>query len=541
MALSMQIGDIAVILNTISWIKQNCFAPSSQASLRYKDLKERIEEFGHALEKLQQIGVHHNHGELHGPLKAPSESSNSLNLKKYQATLEECKYFLQRHAHVEGRVTSPFENGWWAKNQEPEVQALEKKINEHYMSAIFHLGICQLDRHDSVTTRPTTIPNIPPLTSTWRVKFSSSVLVDDSMKLESTEDLPLQESLEALYDHVKKSETPADPFGLAPFGLSPIDNGTFAACYLHLLKAQWLYEATRDSKEFQREHNASQARQYITRIGQEIAERHRAFEIHPSEEALLTQWSKDQSVWLRSVMPPQIRRSSSLLPTQLEKEIIRLELSNQGMYEKNELHITKINDNTLRLKRKKIFNNTNSTDTESSPFRLPEDNLVPWYVLNPKVGLIIQPLVGKGEEFHLKSRTDKLRLQAAFTGYDVCRPRDAFSDVKFSVTIDKGLFSSNKQESGAGEVQLWNSSAKPGPGMDSPTSPPGSFASSTRSNPTIAATTITQGMKSSIFTYQENDTGSSGGVISGKLPPPPLLVALTHDKELYRIWRVDRE
>jgi hypothetical protein len=533
--LSMQVGDIAVILKTIAWIKQNCFDPSSQASTRYRELKNRIEDFGHALEKLKDVASQIQPSSVAGPLRAPTDQGQSLNLERYQATLEECKVFLLRHASVENRVTSPFENGRWAMNREREVQALVTKINEHYMSAIFHLGVSHLNQQQRRSAIPQVVQKAPPLSTVWEYKFEQSLLFDDSLKLQSTEDIPLPRSTEAIHGHLTRSEPlPSSP----SFQRPPTDHPSTASQYLHLLKAQYLLEKTKVCTAFRQELENSKVRQYVAHLEHAIAQRHGAFEVQPDLEILLTQWAKDQSVWLRPAMAPPERRSSSLLPTQLEKEILHLQLSNQGMYTKDELYITKISDSFLRLKRKRTYNATDSTDTEASLFRLHEDKLIPWYVINPDVGLGTQPSAGKGEEFHLKNRRDKLRLQAAFTGYDVCRPQDAFANVDFSVTISKGIFSSRKQESGIGEIQLWNAITNAVPAVESPTSPLGSFASSTQSTPTIAATTITKGMNPSIFTYTANETGTAGNV-EGKLPPPPLLVAFTHTGGLYRIWRVD--
>jgi hypothetical protein len=534
--MAVQLGDLAIALGTILWIKQNCFGDFSQADRKYRELKGRIEDFERALMKLEDVGDRIvGPSYVPGPLPSPSQAPYSLDIGDYQSTLNDCKDFLRKHAHIEARGTNPLQNGIWTKNRDPEAQSLRDRINEHYQSALLLIGLSSLDSRSQTATPPRRFDSIPPVPQAWGQRFRDSLLFDDSINVKTIEEIPLDETMETIHDHIIKTEPPvASRLSLLP------DHSSFATQYLHLLKAQYLFETVQSSNAFQHERSNSRNRQYAERVAHKLIEKHKLLEIQPSDEDLLAQWHKDQSMWRKhTTIGSDTNRHSTSFPASLEKNVLQIDLANQGMYVKDELSISRISDDALRLQRRRVYNTTNSTDTKEMVFRQHEDKLIPWYVLNAKAGLSINKLAsGDGEEFHLKSRGDKLRLQAAFTGYDVCRPKEPFVEVNFSVTIAKTL-GVRKQEYGNGEIQLWNWPTPPS-SSSTPTSPMSSYASSVMSVPTVAATAITQGMNSSIFTYQGDESGTSA-VISGKLPPPPLLVAFTRRKDTYSLWRVDCE
>ena len=526
MSLPVQLGDIKVIVDLIIWFQDRCLDPKNQANIKYNELKDCVERFNRALVQLHQLADRAVWSPgLRATASKQSRTGRSFDIGDYETTLRQCKVFLEKHKEVGLKKPSKLGNGRWAL-KDNEVQAFRDRINDHYLAAAVQITV-QLCHNAQKSRQPSLAVELQPLPSAWQETFREAICLDDSVSIEDI--------IRSLHRRMNKSEQ----FHRDSRSQRQVSNP--ASNYLHVLLAQYLLEVAEQSPAYKAQPIDSALAEDVLHARQLISQRRSSFAVEPSDAELQAEWSKDRSFLLNPEDDTTLLDLPSQSSVELEKELLRLTLSSSGDTT-DELAVARVSDEELHLKR--IVSRPGSTNSEGARFRLHEDKFIPWYTLNPQSGISIKPAPWNGEEISVKSRKDKIRLQKAFTGYSVQWPRD--DPPKVVLDISKRFLS--KPEVANGELQLWNwPLPKPGRDRSSSLSPMSSVLSSNLSSPMSTATSFAQTLSPSIFSYQENGTGT-GGVVSGHLPPAPLLMAFTRSGERttsstgpcqYQIWRID--
>jgi len=250
-------------------------------------------------------------------------------------------------------------------------------------------------------------------------------------------------------------------------------------------------------------------------------------------------------IWpeMKITLPPPLTE-----PKEREEKLAELCLSEQAGLRKQDLVIFRVNAEVLRIVLSQTFESAVIPRQATERFvNISEDGLVPWYTIpkkaNPSGTHALEVTNGKGaggKLYDLKSRADAFSFQRAFVGYEVASDtRDVLSTFTLS-----GRFSTSSRTS-FGELQLWHwPTATRSPGAGEPLSPTPSVLASPRSGGTVstrhtAVSRITQNADPSIVSLHEGTSDRT--IIAAKLPPGPMLMAFTFDKdkEDLTMWQID--
>lgn len=530
-----QIGlsDVVTVIKTAIWIKEHCFTQENRADRRYRELKDQIERFTQALRRFDEVSrrrparILSLNGKDIGP--ADFGQGYDLDLPGFKLTLEDCKKLLKKYPALNDERSSRIGDALWHIRAEPKATDLRNRLQAHSDHILIQLGLLNLDfayehsqSHDDlrdILRSRTSVPQVEPgprLTDSLETSFRAALRISETYGI-SANSLHLPEAVKVAHQHLIRSNPDSDENQASP-------RSTTNQC-LSLLKAKWLLKLVENSEAFRREPQQSTNRHWITyTMTTTIPQRSRLPQFMTvSEEAIQAEFESDPEIWIVEPVAadPERQDSNFNIRNTLEKHIATVKLPT------GEMRITQVDDRVLRLDPARIVY-----------FNLNSDYMVPWYTFNSQAGITLKSAMNiPAEIFNFKSRAHKLRMQAAFVEYEVCKPTETWDGVRVTVTSQRGM--TFHQDNEIGEVQLWTWPSK------SNTQIGGSILSSNRSFSSESrtdsmATAVTGGLNPTLFTYQAGES-EKGGAIFAKLPPPPLLVCFTREKEVYSMWRVDRK
>jgi len=536
MAGPVQVGlsDVVTVIKTALWIKEHCFTFENQADRRYRELRDQFERFSNVLLRFEEVSRRRparilslNNRDI-GP--ADFGPGCDLDLPGFQLTLQDCKALLEKYPALDNKKSSRVGDAIWHLRAEPKAADIRNRLHSHHDHILIQIGLLNLDfayeqsqSQDDLREilRAQSTPSIEPgprISEELESHFYTAFKLCEEYGI-STENLPFDETLKVVHQHLIRSNPDSEQ--------NQFSSATPTRQCLSLLKAKWLLKLVEESAAFRREPQQSRQRHWVTYTSTTTIPQRCRLPLFSdiSDGALQVEFSTDPEIWIIEPEPepaPPERVDSNIRHT-LEDHVATVKLQT------GELRISQVDENVLRLEPARIVY-----------FNLHADNLVPWYSFkNTKEIMLKSSMNIPGEIFSLKTRAHVLKMQAAFVEYDVCSPKEVWDNVRITVTTKKGMLFG--QEDQIGETQLWNWPKK---GSIEHTGLGGSILSSNQSFSSGStqvhslATNMTGGLNPTIFTLYESES-EKGGAIFAKLPPPPLLVCFTREKEVYSIWRVD--
>jgi hypothetical protein len=441
------------------------------------------------------------------------------------------------------------ENGFWHLTTQPIITELRSRLQAHHYKLYLFIEpykleiltdvradtreILDLMRRQHGLIVAVQLPDIPPPVC---AAFESALQRDAPERIATPRDIPLQEGVDALSRHYRECTFQSDSLGIGP-GLQS---------NLSLLKAHWLYITIENSEALKTSRAGSLFRRVVEQLGQGIEMQYQKREITAWSDDIFTDLDTAEfAIWPVKIVP---RAPVLTDPANREEKLIEEPLVCPYDGIRQDLFIFRVNEKLLRM-----VESLSRLDESVGPqmterwIHLDEDRFIPMYAIAASDGNkgTVNMTHGNGAvlaSYEFKSRNSVLRVQEAFTGYQVIT---SSIGVWCSLTHKARWLGRDNQEVGHGEVQIWmepgslNLSNMP----LSPSSVVGTIGSSERSITTGSSYTLASqtfsGFDSRIMSIKERDDG--GELIVSQLPKPPLLVALVKGKKHYSIWQFDCE
>jgi hypothetical protein len=464
----------------------------------------------------------------------------------FVATLKDCKRIIKEHAEFEhGRATA-LENAFWHTTTQPLITELRRRLQQHHYNLYLFIEPYELELLADVSANtnellylmrqqaglivPVELPAIPPAVE---AALQEALRRDAPVRISSSFEIPLQEGVDALSRHYRECTFQSDSLGIGP-GLQS---------NLSLLKAHWLFLVIENSTAFAACRRGSLFRRIVEQLGQGIEKQYRKRDI--------TEWSddifSDLDIAEFALWPVRIEPKNSVMtdPADREETLVEAPLVCHRDGERQDLVIFRANEKQLRMveSRSRLDDSFGSQMMERW-IHLDEDRFIPMYAIaagNGRKGTV-NMTHGNGarlESYEFKSRKSVLKVQEAFTGYEVIK---SWLGVLCSLTYKVRFSIRTHQEIGQGEFQMWME-----PGSlnlsDMPMSPTATVGGSDGSMTTGSSYTLASQTFSAFDprVMSVNPQEDGGEMILSKLPEPPLLVFFVKGKKHYSIWQCDRE
>ncbi|KAI9694503.1 MAG: hypothetical protein M1822_000119 [Bathelium mastoideum] len=460
-------------------------------------------------------------------------------------TLEDCKQLLKKHAKFNGERATALESGFWHAKDQPRVNELRKELQSHSYKIHLFLEPVRLElvtdisadtqdilailRRQNGTTILRQLPDIPSsMDAALREAFSR----DCPASIMEVQDVPLRESIDALFLHYHDSTIGSTSSDIAP----DIKQS------LSLLKAHWLFQTIESSPSFSQTRQGSLYRRVLEQLGQRIERQYKSLKIErwngQDFEAL------GDIAW--AIWPVKEPPKSETLTDKNDREEKLAEVPLACSYpdQKEDLYVFRVSEGTLRIVRSRHLKNQSVGPQMTERFLdLDRDGLVPFYAVAPSADNrhTLNLTNGKGGgsvSYDFPSRKIALQVQSAFTGYHAI---SVASGVTCTVTWRRALrVNRDGQEKGVGEAQIWPWPISSSRGDHSPVETSSSKQSNSlysRSGHSSNAQQAFQGFDHNIVSI----TGAQGGgeMMIAELPPPPALVFLVQWDSKYTMWYLE--
>jgi hypothetical protein len=559
MAIPVQRGDITVTFQAIAWIKNHCFSRSNRADSRYTEFKQDLHFFEQHLLRLKNVfDTAAEQLEHQDMIWDHDRKSRYFNLRRdsreligdFGATIDECKSLLTRYSAFDIRRSSALESGIWHLSAQDEVNELKNRLKFHAHKISLIIEPMELDltttisgrvdeilaivRRESRAPNPVTLPDIP---DTLAGRFRSSLQVNPPQTFSNIEQMPLKEGFDALYERFQNSTFQF---------INPEHSPQTVQQYLNLIKAHWLHNVLVASESLRSTESESLFRRAICQLELRIAKEHSRPDITRYNEVELLELEECAfRIWpeVLTIAPPRLQHEPD--KQLLEEKLVKLSLPKEGQFGNRELHVIRVTEKILRIVLIQSFGER--PESSAMAFNVHEDRLLPWYAINSSPELQVTTGSGAcGQSIKLHNRTDAIRLQSVFTGYDVYLPMTPFDNATITITYSpRKLHFKRMQEHGTGEIQLWEWPTNDAGGRQLELSiVPSSPSTRKLSNGSAGsihsvASRITQNLDPSIVTFRADMNSSGGGVLFAKLQRPPLIVGFTQKDDLYTMWHID--
>lgn len=451
-------GDVAAGIRLCIVLYQYGFSPDNAADVRYINFRNDLHNFESLLRTLQD-SLQRAHRRATTRLVLDRSSLDALAddfererkaiVGNFNATLQECKDFLESRRHYTARPSNPFENlAWHFLHDEQHVNDLRQRIAFHMFKIRFvidRLSLTTLTDLDANVedTRALAEENLqvsqealfevkkfkaelfgylagqsslPPPPSNDRHVASRAIAqrfqesFNSKVSIEANARLPLEEGFDALLGALEQSNEGLDQ--------TP-------ETYLAFLKARWLMIKVEQSTEYQEARPGFYFKRAIRQIS-------KALKAKLSSPGDLIQFEDDHllalpagcfAIWKPTATPATEEIELQFnLPRGDEVEVAQIELATTSPGRTDRLTLFKRSDVQFRSVRE--VTSPAATHQVQVPLQIDvrEDSLVPQYLLptlqHPSLELSVLSR-GEIQTYRFQQLEDIYRLQSAFTGFEV--------------------------------------------------------------------------------------------------------------------------
>ncbi len=550
-------SDIALGLQTIKWIYDNCFDKNNAADAKYLQFSKDVRRLGERLRQLRDAFQQAFDQSEDLDLDSTNAKSRQNPLKResqeligdFTTTLAECREILVRHVSLQRDRAGFIQNVLWAANVQKKVDDLRARIQFHAQKIYLIIEPVQLRLATNIAgdvaeilwlMKQHLIPQqeliLGSIPGRLAARFSEALTKNPPTTYTTIAHLPLKEGFDTLYRHFRQSTV---QFIDDESGEQTIEQ------YVELLKAQWILETLKQSIPYREARPGSLYTRIIGQVEQRISKQYgRQDLVTFSDEDLLNLNSSAFLVW-----QPAIEGTSKRLIDQSgqEEKILEVSLPTTAGIRRHDLLVFRRSATTLRLVRDAIEDDSGISHPESEKINIHLDRFIPWYAIPSSsptlsVGICSGNETG-GTTFDFRNETDIFSFQRVFTGYQVVydMPR-----AQWALNQQRFKLGSNLQEgSGRAQIWLWNplpsmqSQSLGSPGL--PNSPSSSSSGKSQwtstTNPTVAK--VTDRCDSSIVSVTEDANGDS--VIAAVKPHLPTIVIFTKIDKNYTFLSLERK
>ena len=458
----------------------------------------------------------------------------------YLTTLDECKQLLKKHAKFNGERATALDNAFWYARSQPRVEALRKKLQSHSYKIYLFLEPVRLELVSNISADTQEIlallrqqfemtvgkhlPKIPP---SINIALTDALSRDCPVSFDGAQDIPLRESIDALFLHYRDCTVGSTSSGIAP----DIRQN------LSLLKAHWLFQTIEPSASFSQSRQGSLYRRVLEQLAQRIQSQYKSLKIERWDEKDFE--ALDDVAW--AIWPVKELPKPEILTDRNDREEKLAEVPLVCPYpdQREDLHVFRVSESTLRIVRSRHSKN----QMTERFLDLDCDGLVPFYAVTSadRDRYTLNMTNGKGGgsvSYDFPSRKAALRIQTAFTGYDAI---SLTTSVRCTVTWRRASrINRNGQEKGIGEAQIWQwpvSKTQSGLSPIESSSSRRSNSMYSRSGQSSIAQQTFQAFDPNILSIKDAQGG--GEMMVAELPPAPALVLLVQRDSLYTMWHVD--
>ena len=463
----------------------------------------------------------------------------------YFQTLEQCKKLLMKHAKFNGERATALDNAFWHADTQPQVEKLRKELQSHSDKIYLFLEPIHLELVANISAdtqeilallrqqinTPILLPEIP---TSIKTAFANAVFRDCPVPFEGIRDIPLAESIDALFRHhcdCLVGSASSDP---------PPEVGQ----KLGLLKAHWLFQTIESSASFGQSRRGSLYRRILEQLRQRIERQYELLQIERwNEQDFVALDEADWAIWpIKEPLRPEVLTDTN----DREEKLAEVPFICPHTDQKEDLHLFRVSETTLRIVTSRHHRNQSIGPQMTERFLdLDCDGLIPFYAVAPAPSsgatYTLSLTNSKGvspTSFNFPSRRTALRIQTAFTGYDVV----SFSPGISCTVTWRGAsrIHRNDQEKGMGEAQIWRWSVSKSPNglcpVDTTSSRWSSSMDSMSGQSSIAQQTF-QAFNPEIVSVTSAYGG--GQMLIAELPPAPALVFLLQRDSKYTMWYLE--